>query len=600
MTNFKNFAIIAHVDHGKTTLIDSMLKQSGQMREVTERMMDSNDLEKERGITILAKCTSITYGEYKLNIIDTPGHADFGGEVERVLSMVDGVVLLVDAAEGPMPQTKFVLTKALALGLEPIVVINKIDRSDARADEVLNEIFDLFVALNANDRQLDFKILYASGRSGWAVKELEDERKDLTPLFETIIEHVPSPKCDVNTQFKMLVTILDYDQYLGRVLIGKIYDGKIKRNDIIKALDLNNNLVEKAKVTKLLSFEGLTRVPVEEAVAGDIVAIAGFEKASVADTMCDINNEIAIPSIPIDPPTMSITIGVNTSPLVGLDGGKVTSRLLRDRLFKEAESNVAINVSESKDSESFEVAGRGELQLGVLIEELRREGYEMSISRPQIVYKYEDGKKLEPIEEVVVDVDDEFTGTVINSLTSRGGGFVKQGSSGTGKTRLLFHIATRSLIGYYSDFLSETRGTGVLTKSFLEYAEAKSEPHKRANGALISMADGVAVAYALWNLEPRGILFVEPQEKVYVGMIVGMHNKDNDLEVNPTKNKQLSNMRTTSKDEAIRLQPIKKLTIEDCISFLNDDELLEVTPKTIRLRKRYLDPNERKRMSREN
>ena len=600
MEKFKNFAIIAHVDHGKTTIIDSMLNQTGQVRgDVEERAMDSNDLEKERGITIIAKCTSVKYKDYKLNIIDTPGHADFGGEVERVLSMVDGVILLVDAAEGPMPQTKFVLSKALSLGLQPIVVINKIDRSDARQDEVLDEVFDLFVALGANENQLDFKVLYASGRDGWAVYEIGDKEENLVPLFDTILEEVPTSKSDVNKPFSMLVTILDYDQYLGRILIGKIYSGKISKNAIIKSLNLDNELVEKAKVTKLLTFDGLEKRPVDEAYAGDVVAIAGFEHASVADTMCADEIVEAIESTEVDPPTMSITIGVNNSPLAGLDGDKLTSRLIKDRLLKEAASNVAIQVSESSISDSYEVAGRGELQLGVLIETLRREGFELSISRPQIVYKYEGETKLEPIEEVQIDVDQDFSGTVINGITSRGGELLKIIPSGGNKTRLLFKIPTHGLIGYFSQFLSETRGTGIMSKSFLEYAPAKIQSHKRANGVLVSMAEGTAFAYGLWNLEDRGTLCINPQDKVYVGMIIGIHNKDNDLEVNPTKNKQLTNIRTTSKDEAIRLQPPKELFIEECISFIEDDELLEVTPNHIRLRKRYLDPHERKKMKKQ-
>jgi GTP-binding protein len=603
MTKFKNLAIIAHVDHGKTTLVDAMLRQSGEVRDENsfDRMMDSNDLEKERGITILAKCTAMHFEDYKLNIVDTPGHADFGGEVERVLSMVDGVVLLVDAAEGPMPQTKFVLTKALALGLKPIVVINKVDRSDARVSEVLDEVLDLFIALEATDEQLDFKVLYASGRNGWANLSMEDEPQDLKPLFRTIIQEFPAPKAELDAQFKMLVTILDYDQYLGRILIGKIYSGKIARNKNVKSLNLNNGLIENAKVTKLLSFSGLQRVAVEEAVAGDIIAIAGFSETSVADTICDLDVTEGIKSTPIDPPTMTINIGVNDSPLAGLDGSKVTSRLIRDRLTKESKSNVAITVNDSADGESFEVGGRGELQLGVLIETLRREGFELSVSRPKIIYKYDEkGAKLEPFEEVVVDVDDDYTGAVIETISSRGGEMTKLTPSGTGKTRLIFTVPTRALIGYHGDFLSLTRGTGVMNRLFLKYDKAVSTLAKRRNGVLISMADGVAVAYALWNLEDRGVMCVAPQDKVYQGMVIGIHNKDNDLEVNPIKGKQLSNMRASGKDEAVKLQSPKVLTIEEAISFIEDDEMLEVTPKIIRLRKRYLDPNMRKKMSREN
>jgi GTP-binding protein len=601
MSKFKNLAIIAHVDHGKTTLVDAMLKQSGEVRDENsfDRMMDSNDLEKERGITILAKCTAMHFEDYKLNIVDTPGHADFGGEVERVLSMVDGVVLLVDAAEGPMPQTKFVLTKALALGLKPIVVINKVDRADARISEVLDEILDLFIALEATDEQLDFKTLYASGRNGWANLSLEDEPVDLKPLFRTIIQEVPFPKADINAPFKMLVTILDYDQYLGRILVGKIYSGKIARNKNVKSLTLENKLIENAKVTKLLSFSGLQRVPVEDAVAGDIIAIAGFSETSVADSICDLDVAEGIKSTPIDPPTMTINLGVNDSPLAGLDGSKVTSRLIKDRLVKESKSNVAITVQDSPDGESFEVGGRGELQLGVLIETLRREGFELSVSRPKIIYKYdENGTKLEPYEEVVIDVDDDYTGAVIETLSSRGAEMTKLTPSGTGKTRLIFTVPTRALIGYHGDFLSLTRGTGVMNRLFLKYDKATSAIQKRRNGVLISMADGVAVAYALWNLEDRGVMTVAPQDKVYQGMIIGIHTKDNDLEVNPIKGKQLTNMRASGKDEAVKLQSPKIITIEEAISFIEDDEMLEVTPKVIRLRKRYLDPNMRKKMSR--
>lgn len=602
MTKFKNLAIIAHVDHGKTTLIDSMLKQSGQVRDenATDRMMDSNALEQERGITILAKCTAMHFEDHKLNIIDTPGHADFGGEVERVLSMVDGVILLVDAAEGPMPQTKFVLTKALALGLKPIVVINKVDRADARIEEVLDEIFDLFIALDANDDQLDFKVLYASGRNGWATDDLNNSSDNLNPLFKAIISEVPYPKANIEDNFKMLVTILDYDQYLGRILIGKIYSGKITRNKNVKSLNLNNQLIENSKVTKLLSFDGLKKTPVEEAVAGDIIAIAGFSETSVSDTICDLSVEATIKSTPIDPPTMTITIGVNDSPLAGLDGTKVTSRLIKERLYKESKSNVAISVRESDDGESFEVGGRGELQLGVLIETLRREGFELSVSRPKIIYKYEDGAKLEPYEELVIDVDSEYTGNVIDTVTIRGGELTKLIPAGNDKTRLIFIISTRGLIGYYSEFLTVTRGTGVMNRLFLRYDQARGAVNKRKNGVLISMADGVAVAYALWNLEERGTLLVSPQDKVYQGMIIGIHNKDNDLEVNPIKGKQLTNIRAAGKDEAVKLQNPKIVTIEESISFIEDDEILEVTPKIVRLRKKYLDSNMRKRMSKEN
>jgi len=597
----KNLAIIAHVDHGKTTLIDSMLKQSGTFREnmqVSERVMDSNDLEKERGITILAKCTSLEFNNHHLNIIDTPGHADFGGEVERVLNMVDGVLLLVDAAEGPMPQTKFVLTKALALGLKPIVVINKIDRNDARPDEVLNEIFDLFVALNASDDQLDFEVLYASGRSGWATKDLKNPSDNLTPLFETIISVIPEPKIIENQKFAMLVTLLDSDPYLGRILTGKIYSGKVDRNMMVKVMGLDGKEIERGKVTKLLAYRGIERVPVETAEAGDIIAIAGLVNATVADTICDLEVVQPIPTTPIDPPTMAISLRVNDSPLAGTEGDKVTSRVIRDRLFKEAEKNIAIKVTESADNDSFEVGGRGELQLGILLETMRREGFELCVSRPRVIFKEENGVKYEPCEEVFIDVDEEYSGVVVEKLTARRGELNDLRPTGKGKIRVKFIMPTRGMIGYHNEFLNDTRGTGVLNRIFYNYEPVKSNLPKRKNGVLISMADGKAVAYALWNLEERGELFVLPQESVYKGMIVGLHTRDNDLEVNPLKGKQLTNIRTTSKDEAVKLRPIRPLTIEQAISFIEDDELIEITPKSIRLRKEILDSNDRKRLSR--
>jgi len=601
MLTIKNLAIIAHVDHGKTTLIDAMLKQSGQVMESKshDRMMDSNDLERERGITILAKCTAVEYKDFKLNIIDTPGHADFGGEVERVLSMVDGVLLLVDAAEGPMPQTKFVLTKALALGLRPIVVINKIDRPDGRHDEVLNEVFDLFVALGASDEQLDFRTLYASGKHGWATDDVANKSTDLKPLFELITEVIPSPNVDVNAKFSMLTTILDSDQYLGKILIGKIYSGVIKKNQTVKSLNLEGTLKETSKVTKLFTFFGLNKVAADEVYAGDIVAIAGLQETTVSDTICDIENETPIKTTPVDPPTMSITMSVNNSPLAGKDGDKVTSRLLRDRLMKEAEGNVAITFNESDEKDAFEIGGRGELQLGVLIETIRREGFELSVSRPKVLFKQENGQKLEPTEEIQIDVDDEYSGTVIEKISARGGDMQKLQPAGAGKTRLLFIIPTKDLIGYHSEFMTDTRGTGVMNRTFYKYSPFKETTRNRLNGVLISMADGAAVAFGLWGLESRGTLFVKPKDLVYNGMIIGIHSKDNDLEVNPTKTKQLSNMRTTSKDEAIKLRTPKELTIEDAISFIEDDEILEVTPLVIRLRKRHLDPNMRKRSARE-
>ncbi|MBN8827748.1 MAG: translational GTPase TypA [Sphingobacteriia bacterium] len=603
-SEIRNIAIIAHVDHGKTTLIDSMLKQSGTFREnqqVAERVMDSNDLEKERGITILAKCTSININDTRLNIIDTPGHADFGGEVERVLNMVDGVVLLVDSAEGPLPQTKFVLTKALGLGLRPIIVINKIDRSDARPDDILNEIFDLFVALDATDEQLDFPTIYASGRSGWAKLDLNEESDSLQPLFDTIIKHVPAPKVDINAPFAMLASILESDPYLGRILTGKVYSGSIKVNSSVKTLRLDNQQVETGRLTKLFVFRGIERIPVDEVVAGDIVAIAGLVEATVADTICVPECTQAIKTMPIDPPTMAVTISVNDSPIAGTEGNKVTSRLIRDRLFKEAESNVAIKINESSNKDAFEVGGRGELQLGVLIETMRREGFELSVSRPRVLFKRDEetGQLLEPIEEVVVDVDEEYSGVVVEKISLRKGEMTDMRPSGGGKTRIIFHVPARGLIGYQSEFLTDTRGTGIMNRLFHGYAPHKGEITGRRNGVLISTESGQIVAYAIWNLEDRGIMFVNPQEKVYVGMIIGQHNRDNDLEVNPVKSKQLTNFRTTSKDEAIRLTPPKILTLEEAISYIEDDELVEVTPKSIRIRKAILDPNERKKLSRQ-
>ncbi|MBS0236289.1 MAG: translational GTPase TypA [Proteobacteria bacterium] len=599
--HMRNLAIIAHVDHGKTTLIDNMLKQSGIFRDnqaVAERVMDSNDLERERGITILAKCTSISYEDYKFNIVDTPGHADFGGEVERVLSMVDGVVLLVDSAEGPMPQTKFVLGKALKLGLKPIVVINKVDRPDRRVEEVLNEIYELFFTLDASDEQIEFPVLYASGRAGWASPTLDGPQENLKPLFELIKSYVPAPKVDKDAPFAMLSTILNADQYVGRILIGKIYAGTVKVNQTVKALSLNGQVIEQCKLTKLFGFRGIERVPIESAEAGDIVAIAGIEKTSVADTICDLSVETPIKSTPIDPPTMALTIGVNDSPLAGQEGTKVTSRMILDRLQKEAESNVAITLKVSDSGESFEVGGRGELQLGVLIETMRREGFELSVSKPKVLFrKDESGQNLEPIEEVVVDVDDAYSGIVVEKLSARKGIMVDMRSA-SGKTRLIYHIPSRSLIGYQSEFRNDTRGTGVLSRLFHEYAPFKGSIQERSNGALISNCPGETTAYALWNLEERGMLFVNPGVKVYEGMIVGEHNRDNDLEVNPVRAKQLTNIRAAGKDEAMRLTPPKPLILEEVISYIKDDELVEVTPQSIRLRKKFLSPHDRKKANR--
>jgi GTP-binding protein len=597
----RNIAIIAHVDHGKTTLVDQLLKQSGSVREnqhMDERAMDSNDQERERGITILAKCTSVEWNGVRINTVDTPGHADFGGEVERILSMVDGVVLLVDAAESVMPQTKFVLAKALKLGLKPIVVINKIDRSDAQPAETLESIFDLFLALEANDSQLDFHHLYASGRNGWAVNELEDERTDLSPLFKRIVEDVPPPKpqalASEDHPFKMLVTTLEADPFLGRILTGRIESGVLTMGRNIKALNAAGEIIEKTRVTKLLAFRGLARVPVERAEAGDIVAIAGLETATVADTLCDLTVTDAIPAHPIDPPTLSMTISVNDSPYAGREGDKVQSRVIRERLIREAEGNVALKVAETGDG-AFEVSGRGELQLGVLIESMRREGFELSISRPRVVMKTEGGEKLEPIEEVTVDVDDAYTGTVIEKISQRKGEMVDMRPTGAGKTRIVFHGPARGLIGYHGEFLTDTRGTGVMNRMFLEYAPHKGSVGGRINGVLISTEQGEAVTYGLWYIEERGKLFISTGAKVYEGMIIGQNAKDNDLDVNPLKSKQLTNIRTTSKDEAVKLTPIVPMTLEQAMAYIQDDELVEVTPQNIRLRKRELLPHLRKR-----
>jgi GTP-binding protein len=599
----RNIAIIAHVDHGKTTLVDSMLRQSGAFRanqQVAERAMDSNDLERERGITILAKCTSILWHDARINIVDTPGHADFGGEVERILSMVDGVVLLVDAAEGPLPQTKFVVSKALGIGLKPIVVINKVDRPDARVQEVHNEVFDLFAALDATDEQLDFPTLFASGRQGWAVEKMDavgKEGNDLTPLFELIMRHVPAPAVNADAPFRLLATILEANPYLGRLLTGRVEAGTIKANMAIKALDHNGKPVEQGRVTKLLAFRGLERVPVEEAEAGDIVAIAGLSKATVADTLCDLSVEEPLHARPIDPPTIAMTFSVNDSPIAGTEGDKVTSRVIRDRLLREIEGNVAIRITETDEKDSFEVAGRGELQLGILIETMRREGFELSISRPRVLFMEENGQKMEPIEEVQVDVDEQFSGTVVNKMSERKAELTDMRPSGGGKVRLTFLAPSRGLIGYHGEFLSDTRGTGMMNRLFHGYAPYKGAIQARRTGVMISNAKGDAVAYAMWKLQDRGPMMINPGAAVYEGMIIGEHSKDNDLDVNVLEGKKLTNIRTTSKDEAIRLTPPLQMTLEKAIAYINDDELVEVTPKNIRLRKRYLDPNTRKRMA---
>ncbi len=598
--NMRNIAIIAHVDHGKTTLVDGLLRQSGTFRDnqkVAECVMDSNDLERERGITILSKCTSVNWKGTHINIVDTPGHADFGGEVERILSMVDGVVLLVDSAEGPMPQTKFVLGKALKIGLKPIVVINKADKADARVDEVLDEIFDLFVSLNANDEQLDFPVLYASGRNGWAVKEMTDEKKDLTPLFELILSYVPEPNCEPDAPFRMLATTLEANKFIGRLLTGKIQSGTLHVNDTVKVLDGKSQELERVRISKILAYRGLDRVALEEAHAGDIVAVAGVVKGTVADTLCDLSVTEAIHAQPIDPPTLSMTFSINDSPLAGREGDKVTSRMIWDRLCKEAEGNIALKISRTDTTDSFEVAGRGELQLGVLIETMRREGFELSISRPKVLMKKdENGNLLEPVEEVVIDVDEEFSGTVVEKLGQKRAELVEMIPSQLGnKVRLIFIAPSRGLIGYHSEFLTDTRGTGVMNRIFKDYEPYKGEMSGRRNGVLISAENGTAIAYSLWKLQDRGPMFIDANVPVYTGMIIGEHTKSNDLEVNCCKSKQLTNIRAAGKDEAIDLIPPRKLSLEQALSYIQEDELLEVTPKTLRLRKRILDPIARKR-----
>jgi GTP-binding protein len=602
--DLRNIAIIAHVDHGKTTLVDNLLKQSGAFRAgqaVAERAMDSNDLERERGITILAKATSVEWKGKRINIVDTPGHADFGGEVERILSMVDGVVLLVDAAEGPMPQTKFVTQKALALGLRPIVVLNKVDKPDAEPDRALDEVFDLFAALDANEDQLDFPHLYASGRAGWADAELDGPREDLHALFNLIVNHVPPPRqlAHADEDFRMLATTLGSDPFIGRILTGRVESGRLKSGATVKALSRHGEAIERFRVSKIQAFRGLSLQEIDEASAGDIVTLAGMSKATVADTICALAVEDPLPAQPIDPPTISVTFGINDSPLAGRDGKKVQSRVIRERLMKEAESNVAIKVADTPGGEAFEVSGRGELQMGVLIENMRREGFELSISRPQVILRERDGVTMEPIEEVTIDVDDDYTGAVIEKLTGpRKGEMTDMRPSGTGKTRIMALVPSRGLIGYQGEFLTDTRGTGVLNRVFHSWAPHKGPIPGRRAGVLISMENGQAVAYALWGLEDRGRMFINPQAEVYEGMIIGEHSRDNDLEVNPLKGKKLTNIRASGSDEAVRLTPPVIMSLEEAIAYIDDDELVEVTPNAIRLRKRFLDPHERKRQAR--
>ena len=602
--DLRNIAIIAHVDHGKTTLVDELLKQSGAFRAnqaVAERAMDSNDLERERGITILAKATSVEWKDTRINIVDTPGHADFGGEVERILSMVDGVVLLVDAAEGPMPQTKFVTSKALALGLRPIVVLNKVDKPDAEPDRALDECFDLFASLGANDDQLEFPHMYASGRSGWADAELDGPRKDLSALFNLVVNHVPAPR-QIKHQdepFTMLATTLGSDPFVGRVLTGRVETGTLKVGATVQALSRVSQKIEQFRVTRVQAFRGLAQQDIDEAQAGDIVSLAGMSKATVSDTICALAVDEPLEAQPIDPPTITVTFGINDSPLAGRDGKKVQSRVIRDRLMKEAESNVAIKISDTPSGEAFEVAGRGELQMGVLIENMRREGFELSVSRPQVLMREgENSEQLEPIEEVTIDVDDEYSGAVIEKITGvRKGELAEMKQAGTGKTRIIAHVPSRGLIGYHGEFLTDTRGTGVLNRVFHTWAPHKGAIPGRRAGVLISMEDGVSVAYALWNLEDRGKMFIGAQEKIYQGMIIGEHSRENDLEVNPLKGKKLTNVRASGTDEAVRLTTPITLSLEEAIAYIDNDELVEVTPNSIRLRKRYLDHHERKRMA---
>ncbi len=600
--DLRNIAIIAHVDHGKTTLVDALLKQSGAFREnqkVESQAMDSNDLERERGITILAKCTSIVWKDTRINIVDTPGHADFGGEVERILNMVDGVVVLVDASEGPLPQTKFVVSKALRQGLRPIVAINKIDRPDERHDAVLNEIFDLFASLDADDEQLDFPVVYGSGRDGWMATDPKGPKVDLAPLFELIVRHVPPPKVEAGP-FTMLATTLEADPFLGRILTGRVRSGSVRPNQAIKAITRDGKLIENTRITKVLAFRGLERTAVDLAEAGDIVAIAGVTEATVADTLCDVSVEEPLSAQPIDPPTLAMNFRINDGPFAGQEGDKVQSRVIRDRLMKEIERNVAIRVRENQDSDSYEVAGRGELQLGILIENMRREGFELTVSRPQIVAKVDEetGQKLEPVEEVIIDVDEAHSGVVVQKLSERKGELREMRPSGGGRTRLVFYVPTRGLIGYQGELLTDTRGTAVMNRLFHDYAPFKGEIPGRRNGVLISNAMGEATAYSLYYLQERGHMMIDPQTRVYEGMIVGEHSRGNDLIVNVVQGKKLSNVRAAGKDEALILTPPLRMTLERAMSYIEDDELVEITPKSIRLRKRWLDPNERKKRER--
>jgi GTP-binding protein len=602
-SDIRNVAIIAHVDHGKTTLVDQLLRQSGAFREnqqVAERALDRNDLERERGITILAKCTSVVWNGNRINIVDTPGHADFGGEVERILNMVDGAIVLVDAAEGPLPQTKFVVGKALARGLRPIVVVNKVDRQDARADEVHNEVFDLFAAMGADDDQLDFPMLYASGRQGWADTTMDGPRKDLSAMFELILSHIPAPKLDADAPFAMAATILDYDNFLGRVLTGRLEQGRARVNMPLKVMRPDGTVVETGRLSKLMSFRGLERVPVDEAEAGDIIAIAGLAEATVPDTICAPEQAVPLPATPVDPPTLSMTFRINDGPLAGREGKKVTSRQIRDRLYRESEGNIAIKVKDSEEAEAFEVSGRGELQLGVLIEQMRREGFELAIGRPRVITRRneETGAREEPMEEALIDVDEAYTGAVVEKMSQRKGELRDMRPSGGGKTRLTFIIPSRGLIGYHGEFLTDTRGTGIMNRLFAGYGPWKGPIEGRRNGTLISNADGEAIHYALFYLQERGTLFVSPGDKVYEGLILGENSRPGDLDVNPIKEKKLTNIRAAGKDDAMLLVPPRRMSLEQAIAYIEDDELVEVTPAAVRLRKRFLDPNARKRAER--
>jgi GTP-binding protein len=597
----RNIAIIAHVDHGKTTLVDRLLQQSGSFREnqrVAERVMDSNDLEKERGITILAKATSVLWKDVRVNIVDTPGHADFGGEVERILSMVDGAIVLVDAAEGPMPQTKFVVGKALKIGLKPIVAINKVDKPDARVTEVVNEVFDLFAALDATDEQLDFPILYGSGKNGWMAESPEGPQDGMGPLFEMVVRHVPAPPVEEGA-LRMLGTLIEANPYLGRIITGRIFAGSVKTNQQVKVLDREGNVVETGRVSKILAFRGIERQPVDEAEAGDIVAVAGLPKFNVADTLAAPEVTEPLQAQPIDPPTLSMTFMVNDSPLAGTEGDKVTSRVIRDRLMREAEGNVALRVEDTPGSDAFVVSGRGELQLAILIENMRREGFELGISRPRVVFqKDEDGSRLEPIEEVVIDVDEEFSGVVVQKMSERKADMIEMRPSGGNRLRLVFHAPTRGLIGYQGELMTDTKGTAIMNRLFHEYAPYKGDIQGRRNGVLISNDAGESVSYAMWKLEDRGPMMIEPGIKVYAGMIIGQHTRENDLEVNVLRGKKLTNVRASGTDEAVRLTPPIRMTLEKSLAYIENDELVEVTPKSIRLRKTCLDSNDRKRAER--